>query len=460
MATVNLGTSVGLVYVGFLTGAARLQGDLYLNVENIILNDSVNKFTAQRANPTGPIVMQLNNYSFQMTTVDVNQNVANSELFDSATIIPYSFAVEQANGFVGLNLTDPGVLPDLPLNEPTNVTAGGINQPLYADTSLNPSTRLRVFPGRDTVLPVFVDQTMFAIDGTGSYVGLVPDPNVTFNTGGLGPSLFSDTNQPTTNDPSTSGKIAGYLSDMVQISLANIPAAHLPTEAQTGFKGAVTDFYLSGDRYALGSSKVSNPTNTNPNFEELTLDPTAPIDGIVGQPGTVLSTQFQFGSFPGTYDLLQQNPSVFQTSEITSLFGRWRSIGSLMNLSQTSFDLIVFPNSNESYTYANPADVIALVHGTNAQGQLVVKDVYIGFAWFNSGPKGQVAGAKVYPLSSFVSASTTGEVDFNFNNFTGIGGVATTNEPSIRNGAYSITSSSVPAGFPSTKSGEFVVFRE
>jgi hypothetical protein len=456
-ATVTLPTTYGLVYVGFLTGAARASGDLYLNVENVILNDTFDGINAQRQNATSPIVMQLNNYNFQMATIDVQLSGINSLLFNYATIVPYSFAVQQPNGYVGLNIGDSGVLPVLQQNEPNNMTSNQMLAPLYGAVQIQPSTRLRVFPGRDSVLPVFFDQTMFAIDGSGDSVGLVPDPNATFQSSGIGQTLFQDTNEPQNSvDPTTSGKIAGYLSDMVQISLANIPASHIPLASQTSLgtnhNYVATDFYLSGDRYAVGSSAVPSPTNTNPNFEELTLDVTQPITGIVGQPGSVLSTQFQFGGFPGTYDLLQQNPSLFSTSEITSLFGRWRPISSVLNLTQTSFDLIVFPNSNESYTYSNPGDVIAIVHSGNT-----VKDLYIGYAWYTGGPSGQVAGARVYPLRSFVTASTANEVDFVLSNFAGNGVL---NEPAVRNGTYQITSSTIPTGFPTSKTGTFVVFRE
>jgi hypothetical protein len=447
-ATVNLASTDGLVYATFLSGAGRAVGDLYLNVENIILNDSYDGIFINRPQTT-PITIHLTSYNLQMATLDVPLAGVNSELFDSATVVPYSFGLEQSNGSVALNPGDPGYLNVLQGNEPSVNSVSGPTQALYSATNITPSTRLRVFPGRDSVLPIFVDQTMFGIDGSGQNVGLIPDPTQPFSSTGIGPTVFSYVNEPTnTADATISGKIAGFLSDMVQLDLSHVPKSDIPTLKVSGLPA--THFYLTGDRYAMSDDKSGASSG---NFEELTLDPTTPIDGKMGQPNTIISTQFQFGNLPGTYDLTASNPTdLTGLSRITSLFGRWRALTDLANLNSTSFDIIVFPNSNESYTYASPADVIAIAH-TGTQ----ITNLYIGSVYYTGGSSKSPAVAQLFPLPAFVQGSVSGEVDYNLSNFTQAGGGYTLNPPSIRNGTYTSAGGALPAGFSST--GTFLVFR-
>ncbi len=449
-ATVNLGSSYGLVYLGFLTGSSRTAGDLYMNIEHLLLNDSNNNISIPNGQ-VSPIRLHLSGYSFQMATIDVPQSGFNSELFDTTTIVPYSFALEQSNGYVGLNPGDSGYLGVLQASDPPVSGFGG----LYPAVTIQPQTRLRTFPGRDTALPLFFDQTMFATDPTGAYAGLVPDPSVAFATNGVGQTLFQDANEPTNNyDFTTSGKAAAHISDMVQFSLASIPASQKPTltAAKGQAKGSIaTHFYVSGDTYALSDDNGSAPGN----FQELTTYQGQPIFGKMGQPGSVLSSGFQFGGFPGTYDLTQVNPTDLfnKLAPITSLFGRWRPINNVMNLTQTSFDIIIFPNSNESYTYNSPADVVAIAHSGNT-----ITSIYAGAAYYHGGLGKNPAVAQLYPLSNFVNASTANEVDFALGNFVGPGGTPTQDDPTVRNGTFTYLKGTLPSGFSS--SGHFVVFRQ
>ena|GEM_PF-1652576 len=436
-ATVNIpNENLGLVYVSFLTGSGRVPGDLYMNMENVAIYDSYDKIQATRSD-FSPLKLHLDAFTLQYAAIDVSTPGVNSYNFDQYIFNPYTFAIEQANNFVGLNPGDTGVFnPDPAPNQ--------ANFPGYAPLPTNIPCRLTVFPGRDETLPVFLDDTMFSQSTATTYAFNYPQ--------------FAAVNLQPTTDPTTNQKLVGFLADYLQIDLSHMPVGSLPSLMVSG--KTATHWYLSGDNYAMSD----DPNASTPgNFEQLTLDPSNPLDGYVAQPGQGNVSQSGFGgfpslNFPGTYDLRQANPSdITGVSKITSLYGRWRSLPSLVNLQNTTFDIIVFPNSAESYTFNQPTDVIAIVH--NGADPTQITNMYVGYAYYTGGSGSMTAAANLFPLKSFVTGSTTGIITYDLGSFTGVSGTPTNNEPSIRNGSFSLDAHSAkpPAGF--ANSGTFLVFR-
>jgi hypothetical protein len=443
-ATVSIpNEQTGVAFIDFLSGQGRDAGDLYVNIEDLLVTDSFHQVTDQR-NSSSPIRLDLDQYQIQYATIDVNTTGLDSETFDSFTFIPFSFATEQTDGTVALNPSDSGYIAPDP------------------SISANPlPIRLTVFPGRDSIMPVFLSSAMFAQTSAGTE-GFSPQPPVSGTQ-----TNFQIVNEPSSGDPTTSGKIVGFLSDYIQFDIGS--SAYVGTRPTLHAGTVATHFYMSGDGYAESDDPVNPSTGDYSSatvggiFEELTYDPTNPVDGNLAQPGALTqtgsSTPFPTSNFPGTYSLQQANPTdLTGLSRITSMYGRWRNIKDLAVLSRTTFDLIIFPNSAESYTKNVPADCVAFTHNGNT-----ITNMYAGFAYF-TGSGGGTPEANLFPLPYFanptVFTGATGEVDFDLSSFVNANGTAVSYEPDIRNGLFQVDAhspSSLPSGFAS--SGSFVVFR-
>ena len=411
------------MYFNFLSGQGRAPGDLYMNIQNLQVDDLTNHISPHNF-LASPLAVHLAAYTINYGNIDPAMSGFNSENYDQFDLIPYTFAQEQTNGFVGLNPGDPGVYVPDPATLPQAIPV-----------------RLKAFPGRQETLTLFTDDSMFFINST----------VVSFNY-----PQFQTINMPTTANLNTSQKCVGFLSDFVQFDLSHVAAANLPKLMVSGKKA--THWYESGDNYAMSDDANNSGTG---NFEELTLNPSQPLDGSTAPGVNILPPNGQIPtSASGTYDLRQADPTdLTGLSKITSLLGGWRpatgggptAAQPLLNLSSTTFDIIIFPNSDESYSENEPADAIAIVHNGNT-----ITNLYAGFAYY-TGNGADKPTVRLYPLPSFQSGSVTGEVDYQLSNFTGVGGASTTDEPSIRNGAFTHTTGTLPSGFPN--SGTFVVFR-
>ncbi len=464
-------TGSATVYISFLTGQARDPGDLHLVIKNTPIHDSQHGIDAQNANSSA-INLNLNQYQIQYSNISIDfanhPQVVNSEAFDLFTLNPYFFATEQPDGSVAQSPSDPGAItPD----------------PFIAENPI--PIRLTTFPGRDSILPVFLDNTMFTtINGLEGYNG----------------DQFKTINQPPNpNDPTTSGKIVGFISDFVQFNIgthywAGGSTNPLPTLMNSTGNGTATHFYLSGDAYAFSDDTVYDPYYpTNPpsyisktpppagfqvgdgvagasgTFEELTLNPFNPFDGAMAQPQTPpptgSATPFPVSpavNFPGTYDLLQANPTdITGISKIVSTYGKWRNAELVTGLTSTTFDLIIFPNSSDSFTENSPADAVGFAHTKAPDGSVVITNLYAGYAFFtaNSGEKPM---ARLYPLNQFIVGSTNGEIDYDLTNLITATGGTNSDNRFIRNGTYTYDAAAsnntpLPTGF--LNSGTFVVFR-
>jgi hypothetical protein len=422
-------------------------------VKNTSIHDSSNNVDAQNSNYSS-LDLDLNSYNVQFSNVDVttSSSIPNSESFDLFTLNPYQFGTENSDGSLTTLTPDPSIASNpLPI-------------------------RLTTFPGRDSILPVFVDNSMFTDTGG----------TVSYNSDGE----FSAINMP-------NGKIYGFMSDFVQFSIGTHywlggSSNPLPTLVNSTGNGTATHFYLSGDAYAFSDDKIydqawpkgttvpsyintSSPpsgfqigdgvSGVSGTFEELTLNATTPYDGYMAQPNTPPptgnSTPFPTANFPGTYDLLQANPTdITGISKIVSTYGRWRNIESMAGLSNTTFDILVFPNSSDLFTENTPADAVGFSHQVTSYG-VVVTNLYVGYAFF-TGNGSDTPVCRLYPLNQFIQGSTTGEIDYDLTKLTTASGASSSDNRSIRNGTYTYNKSesggdALPAGFLST--GTFAVFR-
>jgi hypothetical protein len=434
-ATVNLpNKGTGVAFVDFLGGAGRDLGDLYMYLQDCFITDTPHNVTYQR-NSQSLLSLDLDQYQIQFATIDVNTSNLNSESFDTFNFLPAYFAIEQPGGIVPNQPGEVGYLASDPSIPSTQVP-----------------TRLTVFPGRDSILPIFLTSAMF-MQGTNGATGQ--------QTESLNLANFEAINEPTTSDPNTSGKAVAMISDYVQFDLSGLSATGeaVPT-LQDG--NPATHFYFSGDDYAQ-SDDVPNgagDTVTNGIFEELTFDPANPIEGLLAPPGqlpnTGSSTPFPPSNFPGTYNLQEANPQGLtgQGKPITSLYGRWRNIKDVIVMTQSTFDIIIFPNSAEAYTENSPADCVAITHSGNT-----ITGLYAGYAFFTPNT-GDTPTARLYPIQYFANPMTFPppiEYDYTLSNFVDANGNPTTFEPSIRTGKFTAVSSGLPTGFAQT--GTFVVFR-
>lgn len=445
-----------LVYISFLTGAARqaVNGDKYVIVENALIEDTPDNVAAVRSS-LSPLTMDLDQYQIQYATIDVPMETAgynvNSEMFDHFTFNPFAF-IDPASPVYG---NTP------PANEvPPN--------PVIAETPF--PCRLTVFPGRDSILPVYLTDPMFTYNqSTGQ-----EDPTLA-TVGSQTPWLMQVVNEPSTNNPNTNGKMIGFLSDYIQFDIGSTAwkGVKVTLQGGTGKGNTATHFYMSGDNYAISDDTVGPTGDANSSnggdFEEFTYDPNNPLDGYMGQPNTPppagTNTPFPTNNFPGTYNLLELNPQdLTGATQITSIYGRWRNIFSnnppLAVPGTSTFDLIVLPNSDESYTLAEPADCVALVHsGTK------ISNLYVGYCYFTGNPQTgsgtyYPGSAYLYNLSDFQVGATASQVVYGLNAYLNSAAGATNYEPAIRSGSFTLMSGTPPTGFPQKgQIGKFIVFR-
>ena len=130
--------------------------------------------------------------------------------------------------------------------------------------------RIRVLPGRDTSVPIFLDDSMFSVVGS----------EVVFN---------EDAFRLRNNLENAGDEISTYFSDYVSFDITGLPAGEIPvlTNGQPAQR-----LLISGDNNALGT------TNGTPRIEVLTLDAAEPIVGTYGPEGTLGGRNTH-----GTYDL-------------------------------------------------------------------------------------------------------------------------------------------------------------
>jgi len=358
-------TAPGAIEVAYLTGQGRAPGDLTAVVQRLLFQDSYGEVT----NPLSPLTeCVLSGFQNNVVHLDVD------------------FA-KQAPGVPSRLFTN-FLLDFLQFNEETDVPTQGaysvLNEPASFPKSY-PAT-VRVFPGRTTSLPVFIDDSMFSVDANNPL-------QIDYNE-----SQFLLANGATSASP-----MQGYLSDFVSFNLNKVPANAIPTliPTATGVAAApAVRVFFSGDVYAVASAGSGAP-----NFEALALDPTQPIGGNLGPAGTLGGPG---GTLPhaGTYSLIQINPTdITQTAHIIALQGIWREHSTVLRqanggvLGAGSY-VVTFPSSSDN----NMQEMVAFTQDgtTNAAGVPNITNLYFGFVDMDA------LTFNLYPVIDIMTGATAG----------------------------------------------------
>ncbi len=393
--TILLPNVPGLAEVAYLTGQARgksrAPGDLTAVVRFVELTD-------QFGNASEPLDQALNlplkGFQFQTKRINVPFSGQNSRLFESISLDFLQFNVEGS---------------------------GPVAPPAGFPLSL--PARFRTMPGRNSMIPIYLDDAIFTNPG-----GIAFDR-----------ALFQQINQP----DGPSAPINGFLSDYLSFDISGMAPADkpvlggggggAPSRAAGGSAGRV---FFSGDNYALSTAGTSGE------FQALTLDPATPVVGNFGPPGTIGGPNGG-GSHPGTFSLLGPNPiDLTNTMKIVALQGIWRDYTSVVgNLS--NFFVLALPSSSDN----NFQELVFI-----ARNGATITQFYYGYADYSAGT------FRAYPLKNLPNADVTGELLGTITGLTGAGGASTALPSAVRNGNFQFAAgAALPAGF--TSSGKFTVFR-
>lgn len=401
--SISLNSSVvssdyGRVRVTFLTGQGRrAAGDLTAIVTQLTFQDANGLVTRPLDGETS---VPLSNFIAASKYVNIPFTGQGSRLFENYELDINRFQQDNGDG------------------TSTEINGSSFSQSFPAN--------IRVFPGRNTNVPIYLDDSIFYIDS---------------NTG----NLTFDNDQFTYKNY-TDGKIRSFIDDYVSFDISSPDfVGTRPTLVSTGETAA--RIFISGDNYALAAQ---DPTLSNPNglpassrghLEVLTPLFDEPVTGNYLGQGTV-----QGRPIPGTYSLQAPDPTdLAGFAKIASTQGEWHDLKTVISGAFGTFQMISFPTSRDDVSQE-----FAMIR-LNGNGKVI--DMYFGTLNFDSGE------FRAYPIADLPDASITGEIDGTVSNLRTKNG-ATTNVPSsIRYGTFTFTSGqTLPAGFPNT--GTFLVFRQ
>ncbi len=381
--TVNLPNVPGLVEIAYLTGQARSPGDITAYVRYVEVQDQVGIASEPL---DSELSLPLKGFQFQTKRINVPFSGQNSRLFESFGLNFLRFDVEGSG-----TATSPAGFPrTIPI-------------------------KLRAFPGRSSMVPLYLDDAIFTSDGAGG---------INFNE-----SLFQAINQP--DGPSV--PIPGFISDYVSLDISTLADADKPQLSTGATAGRV---YFSGDNYAV------SPGGTSGDFEALTLDPGAPVKGSFGPPGTIVGPGGSL-NHSGTYSLVRPNPvDLTGTLHITALQGTWRDYTSVLG-NLNNFFVVTMPGSSD-----NQYQEMVMVSRNGA----MVTGVYFGYVDYST------STFRVYPIKNLVNADVTGELLGTVSGLVNANGASTNLPSGVRFGNFQFAGgSALPAGF--TNAGRFTVFR-
>lgn len=382
--TVNINENFGAIATTFLTGAGRAPGDIQVFVDRLVFEDQFG--FAQ--NLTVGKTYNVNSYSSDIVRVPVPfANVpASSRLFEQFTLDFQGVRRENnAGGFVDLTIPEPLTVP----------------------------ARVRVYPGRDTSLPVYLSPTMFNVVGTDATLDVDEflQRNGLFN--------FGDS-------------ITGFFNDYVSFDISQMDDSVAKPTLANGATAA--RIYVNGDNYALSAAGDRGA------FEVLTANADEPIPGLFGPAGNIAGT-----STPGTYSLYEADPSdIAGLLRIVAVQGTWRPYTQVLANFGT-FEFITFPNARD-----DQEQEIAVVLRDPGTGH--IRNFYFGYADF------EARTFSVFPIANIVDGSVAGELSGTISNFVRRGGTPTSSPTEARYGQFNFTDGTLPAGFRS--SGTFVVYRK
>lgn len=324
------------------------------------------------------INIQLNGYFTQAKNVNITTSFSNSILFDK-----YQLTIDSFN-FGG------------------TVISNSSGDAVLNDTF---DANIRCYPGRQTLVPLFVDDAMFSLDPVTNLLSY--DRNAL-----LARNLDPDTNT-----------INGFLSDFVRFDISNVPNRPLLSDGS-----AASRIYFSGDNIALSASGSKGLFNV--------LQPAVINAGQFNPPVDIAGT-----TAPGTYSLIQDDPRPLSVlAKIASIQGTWKDYTAVTkNLG--AFETILFPDS----TGSKQLDLAMFARDANG----VITNFYYGQADLDT------KTFFAYPVGNLVTGDTTGEIQGTLSGYTDRDGAATTSSSAVRIGVISITSA-LPTGF--TASGRFFIF--
>jgi len=366
----------------YLTGqgrGARATGDLVANIHDVTIEDEFGSINSPGAGSGATF----NLVSFQVASfrLDVPFTGQNSRLFASYELRFDHFTHEGVGDF---------------LNPP-------------ADSS-SFTARIRAFPGRDTTVPIFLDDAMFDTSG--------------------GNVVFDESRFIANNLSGSPLAIQSFLGDYVEFDLTGLPVADRPQLLTGDFAGR---FFISGDNYAMGEPSSAGT------FEVLTEDAQR-FTGTFGPEHTIGSY------FPGTYTLYQADPSdINGIAKIISIAGGWKSSNHVLT-NPGAFEVITFPTHQDNAHQ----EMVAATFDANGNAT----KLYFGFLNYDQGK------FELHPVKALTDPTDfTGVLTGTVANFTNASGGTTSAPNAIRFGQYAFDSSqTLPAGF--LNNGTFVVFRQ
>lgn len=413
--TVNLADRPGQLELTYLLGqgrsGVRAVGDVVALINNRI---AISGPSGTLAPSVGERSYDLAKYSNNILRINVPVTGADSVSFDTYTLSIDSIRAEFPDGVV----SSPGA-DGLPFSIPIG---------------------LKLFPGRYTSLPVFLNDGQFDFTGGGA----------TFL-----PQVFLDDNA--LND--TSSPIQGFLSDYLAFDITSIPAADRPT-LEDGTPAERV--YLSGDNYAVSKAASGFGTaNERGRFQLISRTISADaetdfgpyIDGRYAPPRTFGETTTGAApalTVPGTYSLIQDDPSQppiedepgseTDIAKIVSIQGIWRDFARQLSNMPAEF-AIALPSTRDD----------------SVQDFLLIKQSGGKVSAANFGSVDLATGELfLVPLRDLVTADTTAVPAGTVSGLVGSSGATTTSPTAVRRGTYTLNGEVAP-GFART--GAFVVYR-
>jgi len=384
----------GTYVIDFMTGQGRAQGDLTAIVSRASLTD---EFGTETTTLLSPISLLLKGFQHQAARLDIKPLGRDSRLFQTFNLDFTDFEIDNGNASPN-HLAPPN---NLPFGAPA---------------------RIRIFPGRSTSIPIFVDDSMF--DASGGSVVFNSDQFLAVNLG-------------------TGSEIKSFLSDYVSFDISSLPLAARPLLTNGDPAGRA---YFSGDGIALseGGQYDSNgnvfspPRDERGLFEVLTQDVSAPIEGHFAPSQIITGVPT-----PGTYSLVSPDPTDLSgIARITALQGTWYDYTKVL-VSSLNFELITFPDSDDD----KDQDAVGIVKTGNK-----ITALYFGFADLEAGT------FDIFPISGVVNGTdTTGELTGTLTGMVTGNNVITTVVHQMRSGTFTFTGGTRPASIPNT--GRFLVFR-
>jgi hypothetical protein len=386
----------GALEFSYLTGQGRAVGDLMLSINRIFVQD---EFGLVRTDLNDRVDLLLNSFSFQTIRMNVPFTGQDSRHFEGYVLDPAQIQEELLGG-ASRTVTRFGV----------NRGGGTSWANLWPPRPL--PINARVFPGRSTSVPIYIDDSMFRFvaDDLGNPVAVFDEDR------------FEQVNQAPVN---------GFLNDYVMFDISGMPANERPIMSNGD---AVTKVFVSGDNYSVAS------TGTVGAFEMLTLEVAEPIVGTFGSPGTIGNVER-----PGTFTLEQLDPTDLENlRRIVALQGMWRPFTSVMTGFGT-WNFITFPTREDGARQ----EAVLFRHQNGVINTMYYGEVRMDTGEFDLYPiRTLVQG--IVPDEQVVSGSITAAFDRNNSQ--------TQSFPSVRSGNFQINSrAQLPADAPNT--GRFLVFR-